>query len=259
VLHELRPGKTVFLLPAGLNPNRKGADFALRAFAKAADSGLRNAVLAIHSQHPLRDYRWDDPGAPALLENLVRRGLVEVIAQSFEDPRPLYQLGDVCLYPARFDGLGLTIAEANACGLPVIAPDHPPWNEFVTPRNGSLVPCARSYRTDRAFHPFCEIDTDALACELIAWTKRDVSAAKRAAFEFARERLDWNVNASALPDIVASAPLLDKDHAIQAADKYERGRRRSMRQKISFRFPAAVRFARRLYRLKKRSRTRNIR
>ena len=55
-----------------------------------------------------------------------------------------YALGRVYVYPAKLDGLGLSLPEALTCGLPAVVPDAPPWNEFVTEGvNGWLVPIAR--------------------------------------------------------------------------------------------------------------------
>jgi len=51
----------------------------------------------------------------------------------------LYYLGDVYVYPTTLDGLGLTVYEALASGLPVIATDVAPMNEIITEDNGKLV------------------------------------------------------------------------------------------------------------------------
>jgi glycosyltransferase involved in cell wall biosynthesis len=245
----VRDGQVVFLNSAGMNPDRKGTDVVLAAYTKALEHGLENTKLVIHSQRPLLEYKWRDPRTAGLLKDLLGRERVEVIERSFVNPRDVYAFGDICLYPARFDGMGLTIAEANACALPVITADHAPWNEFVTRENGSLIGCTRVYRTERSFHPFVEPDADALASEIILWSTRDVAAAKNAAREYARRHFDWEANATPLGKHLENAPLLEKAGAIRAAAEYEKSRRRTVREKISFNLPSVVKTARRSYRL----------
>lgn len=51
------------------------------------------------------------------------------ILPSPENNRGLYAAGDVLIAPHTVDGLGLEPMEAMACGMPVITPSAPPWNE----------------------------------------------------------------------------------------------------------------------------------
>jgi len=52
----------------------------------------------------------------------------------------LFSLGDVYVYPTRREGVGLTITEAMATGMPVVVPDYPTMNEWLTDRvEGRLI------------------------------------------------------------------------------------------------------------------------
>lgn len=42
----------------------------------------------------------------------------------------LYEHGDIALQPSRYEGIGLQMLEAQACGLPIITTDAPPMNEY---------------------------------------------------------------------------------------------------------------------------------
>ncbi len=42
----------------------------------------------------------------------------------------LYKKGDVLVYPSRWDGIGLQVLEAAACGIPSICTEGDPWNEY---------------------------------------------------------------------------------------------------------------------------------
>ena len=55
---------------------------------------------------------------------------IEFIEKTVSAPG-LYFRGDVYLYPTRLEGIGLTICEALASGLPVITTNDAPMNEFV--------------------------------------------------------------------------------------------------------------------------------
>lgn len=54
---------------------------------------------------------------------------VEVRIGDPEDPADLYAEGDVCIQPSRWEGLGLTMLECQASGLPLITADAPPMTE----------------------------------------------------------------------------------------------------------------------------------
>lgn len=47
------------------------------------------------------------------------------------EPGDLYEAGDVAVQPSRYEGLGLSMLEAQARGVPVISVDAPPMNEIA--------------------------------------------------------------------------------------------------------------------------------
>ena len=71
-------------------------------------------------------------------------------------PAPgLYHKGSILVFPSKLEGLGLPLLEGMACGLPAIATDAPPMNEFVKDGyNGLLVKVAnRLTRHDNIAFP----------------------------------------------------------------------------------------------------------
>lgn len=54
---------------------------------------------------------------------------VEVVVENVDDRRSLYDDGEVFLAPSYWEGLGLQLYEAQACGMPVVTTDAPPMNE----------------------------------------------------------------------------------------------------------------------------------
>jgi glycosyltransferase involved in cell wall biosynthesis len=55
--------------------------------------------------------------------------VVEIIAPDSELLEALYNRAHALLFPSRFEGFGWPIAEAQACGCPVLTSNRPPMNE----------------------------------------------------------------------------------------------------------------------------------
>jgi len=122
----------IFFHSAGMGgPNdRKGTGATLQAFQEVKGS----AQLVVHSQLSLAQL----PGAwQTWIAADPRIRLIEGTTK----PPGYYNLGDVYVYPSRLEGIGLTILEALASGLPVITTDNAPMNEFITQnKTGLLLP-----------------------------------------------------------------------------------------------------------------------
>ncbi len=71
-------------------------------------------------------------------------------------PAPgLYHKGKILVFPSKLEGLGLPLFEGLSCGLPVIATNAPPMNEFIEDGlNGLLVDVAfQATRSDNIAFP----------------------------------------------------------------------------------------------------------
>lgn len=100
----------------------------------------------------------------------------------------LYGGCDLMIYPSLFEGFGFPVAEALACGAPVLCSDIPSLKEIA----GELVP---------TFNP---IDTNALFQALESAVSKGWSAAQRArGMELART-FDWRDTARRTMDVYAS-------------------------------------------------------
>jgi glycosyltransferase involved in cell wall biosynthesis len=113
----------------------KSLDVALRAFRLVLDE-VPAARLIVMGR---------GPDEPRLRRLAARLGLGDRCAfagwQSQEDLVRTLHRGWVCLNPSPKEGWGLTVVEANACGLPVVASDRPGLRDSVLDgRTGFLVP-----------------------------------------------------------------------------------------------------------------------
>lgn len=187
-------GFVTFFHSAGRSPDRKGTDLVLQAF----DCLSGPARLVVHAQGPLRQHI---PQSEELIRSLMQRGKLVLYEKTVPAPG-LYHLGDVYVYPSRLEGIGLTIAEALACGLPVITSDNPPMNEFIDGTNGSLARISKTFlREDNYYWPQCLVDVEHLRRSMQGYVdRRDrLVEFRRAARAYAERHLDWSKNASGLP------------------------------------------------------------
>lgn len=169
---------------------RKGTDLLVRAFQNVTG----NARLLIHSQVDLDHYASVAP----LISNDPR---IEFHVGTVKPPG-LYHRGDVYVYPTRLEGIGLTIAEALASGLPVITTDCAPMNEFVIDNaNGRLVTVEETLpRSDNYYwaETICSIPSLTTAMQFYIDRPDELSRHQQAARSFAVAHLDWSNNAKDL-------------------------------------------------------------
>ena len=94
-------------------------------------------------------------------------------------PEDLYEVGDVAIQPSRWEGVGLQILEAMACGIPVIVPNAAPMNEY--PADQFLCVAAARSRVmlgDRPWRAW-EIDPVQLASLIRRLNRTDISILSR--------------------------------------------------------------------------------
>ena len=133
---ERRPhaeeGVVRLIFPAGFIGPRKPIKPALEAFERTTNPQLRLLVKAQVERKTTqiaREAAERDPRIDFVLED-----------QPTDEHLRTFAGADVCLTPARWEGLGLPLFEAMAFGMPVITNDFPPLNEVIEhERNGLLV------------------------------------------------------------------------------------------------------------------------
>lgn len=165
---------------------RKNTPAAIRAFARVADE-VPSATLLVHAQQT--DLSWLPDDVREIVEEHPR---IERRWGTLPAPG-LYHMGRVLLFPTKLEGLGLPLFEALACGMPVIATDAPPMNEYIIPgETGYLVPVAETVRRDDGIAiPETLVDEAGLADALVAFADApdDVERMGRNARAYAEEHL----------------------------------------------------------------------
>ena len=153
---------------------RKNPEAVVRAFARAFTPS-DNAVLLLKTsnakQHPQNAMRLR-----SVVRNLsLDQGRIVIIDDSLSqsDMSGLYQTCDVYISLHRGEGFGIGMAEAMACGKPVIATDYSANTEFCTDETSIPVPC-RMTSPSKA-----EIDNPAYS-HVASWAEPDIDFAASA-------------------------------------------------------------------------------
>jgi glycosyltransferase involved in cell wall biosynthesis len=115
------------LIYAGQISVRKGIPTLLQAWEKAA---LLSAELQLVGSWNLSESKRAS----------LPRGVTHVSALSSEALRDHYRRADVFVFPSFFEGFGLVLLEAMACGLPAIASTTTAGADVLTEASGRLLP-----------------------------------------------------------------------------------------------------------------------
>jgi glycosyltransferase involved in cell wall biosynthesis len=224
------PGCVTFFHSGGVSPNRKGCDLVIQAFAQIEGP----ARLVLHAQQKLKRFF---PELAGLISRLEAEGRLQCHEETVPAPG-LYHLGDVYVYPTRLEGIGLTMPEASACGLPVIATACGPMTEFVEHGiNGRHVAVERYVaRSDGYYWPQALVSVQDLATQMRWYVDHvsELASLKRDAREYAVSNFCWKKNAQGIAKIFNAVHRLDSVATAQVADEVsEFERKRAQTHKLS--------------------------
>jgi len=231
-LSAVENSRITFFHSSGMSPERKGTDILIKAFSNLSGS----KKLIIHTQTDLEESL---PNLKDSIKKMRKGGLLEIINKEISAPG-LYHLGDVYVYPSRLDGIGLTICEALACGLPVITSDNAPMNEFVDNSNGRLVKIEKyGERSDGYFWPLCEVNQDLLTSAMQYYIDnfKVISGFKNNARKSAEARFDWSKNSLNLSHLFRDSKVIEKSEELINKVRFFEKKRSNIATKIYRRYP----------------------
>jgi len=173
----------VFHYHAGLLGKRKPFKEVINAFSATDEPDLK---LIVKAQIERR---------MKFLERAVKRdGRIELVLEDLPTDVHLQMFADadVCMAPARWEGLGLHLYEAIAFGQPIVCNDDAPMNELVTDGvNGLLVPSHDDGLANSGI-PAKTVDVAALADAISRLADPDLRAELSAGALEVREERSWD-------------------------------------------------------------------
>lgn len=198
--NEENHDKIRFFHSAGMS-ERKGTDILVKTYI---NSNIKSqSELIIHTQLPCEKIC-------GYTKTQLEENGITVIEKTVTPPG-LYYLGDVYVYPTRLDGLGLTMYEALACGMPLITSDFPPMNEVGNDEIVKRIKIKDFYcRGDAYYFPMCICDSQSLENHM-RWFiehKDDLQKIKQLAREYAVEHYDIEKRSKQVSEIFIKASLL---------------------------------------------------
>lgn len=207
----LPPGTAVAVAPPGVRPTRlvstSPSGRRLRCVAALQPHKGQDVLLAALGALDRQEWRCElvGPGDPAFVQQLAALAAASGIGDRvvLTGPRPgnpianLYAGADVLVLPSRTESYGMVLAEALACGVPVIAADTGGIREAVDPAATLLVRPG---------------DPQSLALALRTWLRRAdlrhrLTAAAR---DHADRRRGWAATAETVADALAETATTAK-------------------------------------------------
>jgi glycosyltransferase involved in cell wall biosynthesis len=115
-----------FLLYVGKPTRRRNLPNLLRAFQQLKrEANIPQKLLLIGSSLPGTSFQRD-------IEMLgLKEDVVDIGYMSHEDLVLAYNAADMLVYPSSYEGFGMPVLEAMACGTPVVALDNTAFPEFA--------------------------------------------------------------------------------------------------------------------------------
>ena len=187
-----------YVFPGGFLGHRKPLEPVLEAFEATEDDRLRLLVKAQVERKQAR------PAEDAAKRD--QRIVVEIADKPWREHLRELASCDVCLAPARWEGLGLPLYEAIAFGQPVITNDAPPMNEPIHDGVNGLLVASHPNGTARSGITAVDPDLGDLrrAIEELADDGRRAELAAGAARVREAER-PWSATVAGIGDVLKMA------------------------------------------------------
>ena len=185
----------------GFNNARKGTDRTVIAWSKLCFGMNKNtSKFIIHSILPL--HKMVNKKAIGVYEEIMRNSSFSVVVGRESVPG-FYFMGNVYVYPAMKDGIGLTMYEAMAHGMPLIVPNAKPFNEHVVDGVNGFV-LDKIKLSDEPWSPVHQLDGQELAEKMAIYVDEPKLVKKHGhkSLEFLRENFNFDKNHTLLLEML---------------------------------------------------------
>lgn len=206
--------KIRFFTSVGMNPDRKGLDLTVKSYIDFLGTENLEVQLIIHSQLDVTDFLLErlSPSEYLSFQKLIKSQKICIIIDTVTAPG-LYHIGDVYVYPSRLEGIGLTIAEALASGMPTIVPDEAPMNEYLCTNSTAVEVERRFTRYDGYYWKSNEVSVNALSKAFAAYyeSRHQVADMQRKTREYATSHLTWESRVPLIANAFSKSKIINCD------------------------------------------------
>jgi glycosyltransferase involved in cell wall biosynthesis len=136
-----------FILYTGLVEPRKNLTMLIRAYANLVNRGIREALVIVGRFGWMSDEIFAQVERAGLGNKVVFTGYIEQ-----EDLPPIYNLASIFVYPTLYEGFGLPVLEAMACGTAVITSAVSSLPEIVAEAGVLLPPGDEEALSNAIYH-----------------------------------------------------------------------------------------------------------
>lgn len=179
---------------AGLLGKRKPFKEIVAAFSNTTNPDLR-LILKAQIERRMK----------FLHKAVAQDGRLELVLEDLPADQHLQMCADanVCMAPARWEGLGLHLYEAIAFGQPILCNDDPPMNELVTDgHNGILVPSHHDGDANSGI-PAKTVEVDALAEAIERLADPKLRSELEAGARERAQQLSWERTVASVGELLA--------------------------------------------------------
>src|ERR1700730_3157312 len=114
-----------YLLSVATKEPRKNLELLIRTFLEIKKDGM----LAAHKLVLVGDSGWRNASLTRLLREAPRNSVVSLGYVSDDDLSTLYSGSEALVFPSIYEGFGMPLAEARACGTRIVSTDIPELRE----------------------------------------------------------------------------------------------------------------------------------
>jgi glycosyltransferase involved in cell wall biosynthesis len=186
------------IFPGGFVGHRKPIEPVVDAFMRTTDDRLR---LVVKAQVERKGGADAARSAAASDERIAFR----LGDEPTEEHLRTFAAADVCLAPARWEGLGLPLFEATAFGLPVITNDIPPLNEVIEDERNGLLIRSHPNGTAKSGIPAYDPDLDEMAAAIERLADDGERERLAAGAREVREERSWNRTVAGIGELIERA------------------------------------------------------
>jgi glycosyltransferase involved in cell wall biosynthesis len=203
----------IFFHSCGVSPERKGTDLIIQMAFANLEFLKGKAQFVIHTQI---DIKKKLSSLSYEIDILINNRLLLLIEKTVSPPG-LYHMGDVYIYPTVLEGIGLTLAEAKSCGLPIITTKNEPMLQFCFDEDYAVDVEYFYSREDGYYWPCSRVSLKSMfdiIIKVINLSSEELYQMKLKSRYNAEKNLNWNTNSITLSKTINEVIFINSNYIL---------------------------------------------